>query len=151
MLPLAEFDLVSYSAWESTVGYPDRPEMLRKALDVIAANTSDSPDFGAGNVYVGEYGLPENDFDSERLRKVIAHTTRTALDWGCPYVLYWQIFCNEPKQGSEAEPPITKNEDARGFCLIRPDGSKSWAWGYLKELLGSNAGTKQAESEDARE
>jgi len=135
VLPHTKLDLVSFSCWSATVGYPDDPGKLREALDFIAENVPDSPDFGAKNVYVGEYGLPENEFDEATVRKVVEHTTRTALDWGCPYVLYWQIYCNEPGKGSTAEPPISKNGDARGFWLIRPDGSRTWAWDYLSTLL----------------
>jgi outer membrane protein assembly factor BamB len=143
VLPHTRLDLVSFSAWSATVPYPDDPGKLRKALDFIAEKTPDSPDFGARNVYLGEYGLPENNFDEVRLKKVIANSTRTALDWGCPYVLYWQIYCNEANKGSKAKPPIKTNKDARGFWLIRPDGSKSWAWGYFKKLLSGGRGRRR--------
>lgn len=135
VLPHTKLDLVSYSAWDATVRYPDNPDMLKKALDFIAKNLPDSPDFGAGNVYLGEYGLPENNFKPAVLKKVIRSATSTALEWGCPYVLYWQIYCNEPIDRTTVKPPITSNRHARGFWMIRPDGSRSWAWSYFSTLL----------------
>ncbi len=43
----------------ATEHYSD-PKVLRDALDFIAANAPDSADFGNRNVYVGEFGMPEN-------------------------------------------------------------------------------------------
>ncbi|MFH1719241.1 MAG: hypothetical protein ABIF19_17960 [Planctomycetota bacterium] len=136
VLPRTKLDLVSYSAWDSTAEYSDNPQVLREALDYIATNMPDSPDFGNRNVYVGEFGMPENKFPAERIRKVIPGVVETALDWGCPYIVYWQLYCNElqdPKQTS----PVSSNDTVRGFWLIRPDGSKAWTWDYFHGLLNS--------------
>lgn len=137
VLPFTHLDLVSYSAYDSTVGYHDKPDVFRKALDYIAKNMPDSPHFGNRNVYLGEYGLPENDFPADKVEKVISHTTQTALDWGCPYVVYWQLYCNEPlkKPVQKDKLPYKNNKDCRGFWLIRSDGTPSWAWNYFTELL----------------
>jgi hypothetical protein len=137
VLPFTKLDLVSYSAYDSTVGYHDKPEVFRKALDYIAENLPDSPAFGNRNVYLGEYGLPENDFPAVNVQKVISHTTQTALEWGCPYVVYWQLYCNEPtgKSVQKDKLPYRNNKDCRGFWLIRPDGTSSWAYTYFADLL----------------
>ena len=55
---------------------------------------------------------------------------QTALDWGCPYVVYWQLYCNEPRRQ-----PVKTNADVRGFWLLRPDGSKAWLWQELHDML----------------
>lgn len=137
VLPFTNLDLVSYSAYDSTVGNPDKPEVFLKALDYIAENMPDSPRFGNRNVYLGEYGLPENDSLAVNVQKVISHTTQTALDWGCPYVVYWQLYCNEPLRNpvQKDKLPYKNNRDCRGFWLIRADGTHSWAWNYFSELL----------------
>ena len=64
------------------------------------------------------------------MQKTIRNVVDTSLDWGCPYVVYWQLYCNEAKHQ-----PVHSNADVRGFWLVRPDGSRSWAWDYLKEKL----------------
>lgn len=141
VLPFTKLDLVSYSAYDSTVGLHDRPEVFRKALDFIAANLPDSLHFGNRNVYLGEYGLPENNFPTDQIRKVISNTTRTALDWGCPYVVYWQLYCNEPAgKPLKVKLPVKKNKECRGFWLIRPDGTRSWAWTHFANLLKEQQG-----------
>lgn len=120
-------DLVSYSSYDTA----PKGEVFRKALDFIAANMPDRAPFGAKNVYVGEYGWPENE-DPVRHRETVRNVVRTAVDWGCPYVVYWELYCNEPRKK-----PVVANDDARGFWLIRPDGEKTWAWRYLHEVIAS--------------
>jgi hypothetical protein len=137
VLPHTKLDLVSYSAWDATAEYSEDSQILREALDFIATNMPDSADFGDKNVYLGEFGIPENNHPHEKIRKVIPGAVETALDWGCPYVVYWQLYCNELKD-KEQKSPVHSNDAVRGFWLIRPDGSKAWTWDYLYELLNSH-------------
>ncbi|MBN2137106.1 MAG: hypothetical protein JW720_04815 [Sedimentisphaerales bacterium] len=134
VLPSTNLDLVSYSAWDSATARHNDPNTLRKALDYIAANTPDSPDFGDKNVYLGEFGMPENEFSRETTLRAVRAATDTALDWGCPYIVFWQIYCNELRPG-KGPPPVKNNDDVRGFCLIRPDASKTETYGYFRNLL----------------
>ncbi len=126
VLPKVKLDLVSYSAWD---GQGDA-ETLRKALDFIAAHMREGGAFGKRSVYVGEYGYPENDGGLEKVRQIVTTALDTALEWGCPYVIYWQVYCNEARRQ-----PVTKNDDVRGFWLIKPDGTKAWTWDYLSRRL----------------
>jgi len=136
VLPHTNLDLVSYSAWDATTERFEDPNVFREALDFIAAHMPDSPDFGNRNVYLGEFGMPENGFSAEQIRKAIPNAVQTALDWGCPYIVYWQLYCNELKSGKR-KPPVHDNDAVRGFWLIRPDGSKGWTWDYFYRLLHS--------------
>jgi hypothetical protein len=138
VLPHTHLDLVSYSAWDSATEHYADPNVLREALDFIAANTPDSSDFGDRNVYIGEFGMPESGYSLDQIRTAIPNAVRTGLDWGCPYVVYWQLYCNELKDPN-AKPPVKSNDAVRGFWLIRPDGTKSWLWGYFHDLLASNS------------
>jgi hypothetical protein len=138
VLPYTKLDLVSYSAWDATSEHAKDPNMFREALDFIAANTPDSASFGDRNVYVGEFGMPENEFSAERIAEMIPDVVRTARDWGCPYIVYWQLYCNELKPRGQPT-PVTANDAVRGFWLIRPDGSKAWTWDYFHGLLNPRA------------
>jgi len=126
VLPHTRVDLVSYSAWDTQ----GDPALLRSALDFIARHTPDRGPFGNRNVYLGEFGLPENNHSREKVRRTIRGAAKTAVDWGCPWVVYWQVYCNEARRQ-----PVRSNDDVRGFWLIRPDGSKTWAWKELYALL----------------
>jgi hypothetical protein len=134
VLPHTHVDLVSYSAWDSATEHYTDPKVLRDALDFIAANAPDSADFGNRNVYIGEFGMPENGYSLEQIRVAIPNAVRTGLDWGCPYIVYWQLYCNELKD-PKTEPPVKSNDAVRGFWLIRPDGTKAWTWDYFHGLL----------------
>ena len=138
VLPYTKLDLVSYSAWDSTTAYPEDPNVFRNALNFIAAYMPDSPDFGNQNVYVGEFGMPENKFPIKQIQKMVPNVVTTALDWGCPYIIYWQLYCNE-LQDDKKLPPVHSNDAVRGFWLIRPDGSKAWTWDYFAELFKSSS------------
>jgi hypothetical protein len=133
VLPHTKLDLVSYSAWDAATSHYADPNVLREALDFIAAHAPDSPDFGNRNVYLGEFGMPENVHSLEKVQIAIPNAVRTALDWGCPYIVYWQLYCNELKDPS-TKVPITSNDAVRGFWLIRPDGTKAWTWDYFHGL-----------------
>jgi hypothetical protein len=126
VIPKTRCDLYSYSAYDTAI--PQK--RFRQALEHYAARAPDSKTFGAQNIYVGEYGIPENDFPPEKVRAVIRENTETALDFGCPYLVYWQLYDNEARRQ-----PVKTNSDCRGFWLIRPDGTKSGAWDYFEGLL----------------
>ena len=126
VLPHAHCDLVSYSAWDAG----GDPKTLREALDFLARYQPDRPPFGNKNVYIGEFGLPENDRGPEAVRANVRNTVATAHAWGCPWILYWQVYCNEPRRR-----PVTRNDDVRGFWLLKPDGTRSAAYDVLRALL----------------
>lgn len=141
VLPRTRCDLYSYSAYD-TIGVaaedPARGRaLLRKALDYIASKAPDSPAFGEKNVYVGEFGWPcvrsEKDphASEEKSLRVIRMTVEESLAWGCPYIIYWQVYDNESRAGQERP----TNDQVRGFYLIRPDGTHAPAWDYFASLL----------------
>jgi hypothetical protein len=137
VLPHTDLDLVSYSAWDSATEHYRDPNVLRQALDFLAAHTPDSADFGDRNVYIGEFGMPESGYTLDQIRTAIPNAVRTGLEWGCPYIVYWQLYCNELKDPN-AKPSVQSNDAVRGFWLIRPDGTKSWLWDYFHDLLARN-------------
>jgi hypothetical protein len=134
VLPHTHLDLVSYSAWDAATEHYADPKVLRDALDFIAANAPDSADFGNHNVYIGEFGMPESGYSLDKIQTAIPNAVRTALDWGCPYIVYWQLYCNELKD-PKTQSPVKSNDAVRGFWLIRPDGTKAWTWDYFHGLF----------------
>jgi hypothetical protein len=80
VLPHTRLDLVSYSAWDAVTAHFEDPHVFQEALDFIATYMPDSPDFGDRNVYVGEFGMPENQFVLEQIQIAIPNAVKTALD-----------------------------------------------------------------------
>jgi hypothetical protein len=116
VLPQVAVDLVSYSAWDTK----DSPRRFGEALAFIAKHKRLTEPFGKHGVYVGEFGLPESGRTPQVVLQRITALLAEARRFGCPYAVYWQLYCNEP---------ITKspklNSDYRGFWLVRPDGTHS--------------------------
>ena len=68
---------------------------------------------------------------------MIRYSVEAALEFGAPYILFWELYCDGPK--ADASPPHG-NKDMTGNWLIRPDESKSPAWDYFQSLLSPDAG-----------
>jgi len=127
VLPHTKCDLYSYSAYDVPTHEPDK---FKAALDYLAQK---SP--GENNIYVGEYGAPENDVGGPEVQdKRIRAATQTALDWRARYAIYWQLYCNELKPDSKDLKTRPQNKDMRGFWLIRPDGSRPPVTDYFIDL-----------------
>ena len=116
VLPHVPVDLASYSAWDTK----DSPVHFAEALAFIAKHKRATEPFGEHGVYVGEFGLPESEATSPLAFERTAALLEEAKRFGCPYAVYWQIYCNEPI----AKVPKL-NGDFKGFWLVRPDGTRS--------------------------
>ncbi len=131
VVPLTRADLYSYSSWDVEFD----PARLVRALDYLAAKAPDSALYGSRNVYLGEFGAAKDHVANERDRaEVIRELTDVALGWGARWVVYWQLYCNEPARVYQTERPA--NQDMRGFWLIRPDGLKSRMYNQFSDQLG---------------
>lgn len=69
---------------------------------------------------MGEFGLPESEVTPQQVLERTQQLLAVAQHFGCPYAVYWQVYCNEPV----VRPP-KGNADYKGFWLVRPDGTKS--------------------------
>jgi hypothetical protein len=122
VLPQAETDLVSYSAWESTdVGaLADSERTARVASNLTAAIAKIRSAVPKVGVYLGELGFPERELGN------VGELTRAALDAGSRSgvlgSVYWQIFDNE-----------CSNNECRGLWVLKPDGSLGDAGQALAE------------------
>ncbi len=137
VLPFTHLDLVSYSAWDSALENWGKPEVFRDALEFIAEKMPDSEAFGDKNVYLGEFGWPENLFGQDNAELGLSQAVDAALNFGCPYIIYWQLYCNELVD-TKTPLPVKNNHDMKGYWLLKPDGSKSQAWHYFNRLLNES-------------
>jgi hypothetical protein len=136
VIPKTNVDLLSYSCYEAQ----NDPRLLRACLEHIASKLKPKAGFDASEcrVFVGEFGAAENGKGGvERVQRVLPDTVDVSLAFGCPYVVYWQLYCNEA-----IRKPVQRNEDTKGLWLIKPDGTKAWAWDYLKQRIASTKGGK---------
>ncbi|HEX3070140.1 MAG TPA: hypothetical protein VHX14_16355 [Thermoanaerobaculia bacterium] len=126
VLPYTHCDLYSYSCWD--IGIDRDPDKLAQALDYIATKAPSSSLYGRANIYLGEYGSPEvadDGGDSTLSRERVRRMTEVALGWGCPYILFWEVFDNtDPAAGTPG-----------GLWLKRPDGTRPDVYYYFQALL----------------
>ena len=111
VLPQAPVDYVSYSSYDAIHG--DIEADLPRALDYIESKLPPKPGVPGKRVFIGEYGFaavshppPEQDALSRRVM-------RAGLRWGCPFVLYWEMYNNEVKEGVQ-----------QGYWLIDDRGTR---------------------------
>lgn len=133
VLPFTNLDLVSYSCYDACL--QPTTTLLKDGVQFIKDNMPDSEAFGNDNVYIGEYGVPENSYTPLQIESVMKNTVEVGLDANCPYIIYWQLYDNELVDANTPL-PVTSNAQVRGFWLIKPDGTSSWHYNYLKEMIG---------------
>ena len=146
VLPLVDVDMVSWSCYD---GMDENGIKLFKGIEYIKKFIRPTPYMkGKKVVFLGEIGIPEQRYEGLMTREpVVARWDAymgvcIALD--IPYLMQWELYCNEPKNEELRRlNEVRKTDEMRGFWLIRPDGTVSWAGEYFQSLLRS-AGRKIA-------
>jgi len=114
VLPQVDVDYISYSTYDSL---GDVPAKLPKALDYLATVLRPKPGVPGNRVFIGEYGFSRRSFsEAERDRKS-REIMSIGLEYGCPFILAWQMYNNEYSDGAE-----------NGYWLIDDKGVKQLLW-----------------------
>lgn len=146
VLPETNVDLVSHNSYaemfrgfvppnpnnkpsESTHSPPEQVELMKQALDYVNENTPEPSKYvreslvdPSKNVFLGEYGFPEVTKGTKSQTLQSRRMTEVALNWGAPWVVYWQLY---------------DNEDA-GFWLVRDDETKTPTYELFDKYISSN-------------
>ena len=142
VLPNVAVDLVSWSCYDGLGSVVK----TWQGLELIRHYARPGPAFGKPVVYIGEVGKPERGQSETSIVDFWDRTMGVFLAQELPYILQWELYCNEPvdktKRGDRA---VFKADQIRGFWLIRPDGSLSFGGKYFQALL-DHAGGKFPET-----
>lgn len=150
VLPFVKTDIVSWSCYDGLTN----PVDLWHGIDYIIEKMKPSGVF-PGTPVIGEIGIPENGGSvfgipaqegkvmKDELVKRWDRAISVFLAKDIPYVIQWEVYCNEAKDGVKDTLVRTANQ-VRGFWLIRPDGTESYCASYLKSLI-QNPGGKISE------
>jgi len=65
-------------------------------------------------VFIGEYGFAAQGITPKEQDVRTRQVMRAGLKWGCPFVLYWEMYNNE----------VGKSGDQTGFWLIDDHNTK---------------------------
>lgn len=121
VLPKTTVDYVSYSTYDSL---DDIPNKIPKALDYIEAKLPPKTGIAGKRVFIGEYGFAARTFPEPERDRRSRQVMRVGLEWGCPFVLSWQIYNNEYKDGHE-----------NGYWLIDDKGVKQPVYHTHQQFL----------------
>ena len=120
---VTHLDFVSWSAYDGQ-SLP-RDEFLR-TLDFIEAHlpAAKAATIPGKRVFIGEYGFGGR-LPPERQAAPTRALMANAIRWGCPFVLFWQMY---------------NNEDGRHFCLIDPTGAPTPCFDLHRTFLAEAGG-----------
>lgn len=84
-------------------------------MDYIASKLPPKPGLTGKRVFVGEFGISADEFGYDPIKheKANREIIIKFLKWGCPYILYWEMYNNEVRDGMH-----------RGFWLINDKNEK---------------------------
>jgi hypothetical protein len=131
VLPQVTLDLVSWSCYD---GMSSAVSMWQ-GVELIRQHMRPSPLFGKNAVYIGEIGKTENDSTAAEITEWWDRAMGVAFAMNIPWIVHWELYCNEPRNGSKSDRHPRKAEEMRGFWLVKPDGSLSYSGKYLTTLL----------------
>ncbi len=131
VLPHIRTDYVSWSSYDVTkpAALMDEAEGRQRVLDALDYIEDHMPesDIPGKRVMIGEYGFELSSFkDVDLQRKYTAAIMKWALEWGCPFILYWELYCNEID---------SRTGEHRGYWLIDDNGQKQPIWYFHREFL----------------
>jgi hypothetical protein len=115
ILPQVDVDFVSYSCYDSLQRVIR--DDLHATLNHLESKLKPKPSISGKRVFIGEYGFPARRYSPEVQNKKSIETMIAALEWGCPFVLYWELYDNE---GTPEKPG--------GFWLIDEKKEKQPIW-----------------------
>jgi len=120
VIPHTTIDFVSYSSYDTTNQHTAE---LPEVLDYIESKLPPKPGITGKRVWIGEYGFPAEHYSPEQQDNKAREVMKAGLRWGCPFVLYWEMYNNEVKDGKQ-----------RGFWLIDDKNIKQPAYHTHRRL-----------------
>ena len=113
-------DFVSYSTYDSL---DDIPNKIPRALDYIESKLPPKAGIAGKRVFIGEYGFAAHTYPEPERDRRSRQVMRIGLEWGCPFVLCWQMYNNEFSNGVE-----------NGYWLIDNHGVNQPLWHTLADF-----------------
>jgi hypothetical protein len=99
VVPHTNIDFVSYSSYDTT---NEHTAELGEVLDFIETKLPVKPAIKGKRVWIGEYGFAAKYFSPQQQNEKSREVMKAALRWGCPFVLYWEMYNNEVKDNKQA-------------------------------------------------
>lgn len=116
VLPDIDVDFVSYSSYDAIndKSYDALSKKLHKALNALEAALKPKEGIQGKRVFIGEYGFSYKAVGQGDQNSRSVMVAKAALEWGCPFCLYWEMYNNE----------IDQNGNQVGYWMINSHGVK---------------------------
>ncbi len=99
VLPHTPVDFVSYSSYDALDD--NTGSQLIRSLDYISSKLPPKKGIIGKRVFIGEYGFPARRYSPQEQNVRSCRVLSTALAWGCPFALYWELYNNEVEDGKQ--------------------------------------------------
>jgi hypothetical protein len=136
VLPHVAVDLVSWSSYD---GMTDEVATWH-GVELIRKHMRPSPTFGDKAIYIGEIGKPEKGVPREQIVEFWDRAMGVFLAMDIPWIVHWELYCNEPADGTKPDRRLRREEEMRGFWWLKPDGTPGHGGEYLNRLLAHAGG-----------
>jgi len=144
ILPTVNPDFVSFSSYDATnppKSYEEMQSTLTKALNHIESKLQKKAGLPDGKrVFIGEFGWPEIKTTQTLQVTKTKWVARTAMVYGCPFVLWWEMYNNEIDAKTNQQIGywlITdKNEKTQLYFVLQAFYKESRE--YLKQFKNKN-------------
>ena len=118
ILPHINPDYVSFSAYTAT-NPPKTEQQMRETmkahLDYIESKIQPKAGIKGKRLFIGEYGWPQASYTQQQIDQRAKWVIRYGLEWGSPYILFWEMYNNE----------IKPDGSHKGFWLIDDKGHQA--------------------------
>jgi hypothetical protein len=127
VLPHTNVDYVSYSAYDMQ---HLSQEEVNRTLDYVESMLPHKPRLMRKRVFIGEFGIRARsvDYDEVEHERKNREIILKFLKWGCPFILYWEIYNNEVKNGVQ-----------EGYWLINDKNEKQPLYFTLHNLYKNSS------------
>ena len=89
--------------------------VLTAHLNYIESKIPPKKEIQGKRLFIGEYGWNESEYSREQINERAKWVIKTALKWGCTYILFWEMYNNE----------LNTDGSNRGFWLIDKNNQKT--------------------------
>ncbi len=140
VLPHVSADYVSWSSYDGS-----NVVKVWQGIETIEQYAQPSPGHDKARVIIGEIGVRENRVKPEDVLKFWDDRFAVYFARNTPYILQWELYCNEPSDRERKDFRVRQAEELFGFWLLRPDGSLSHTGKLFDHMLrqAGNALTPQ--------
>lgn len=132
VLPHTPVDFVSYSAYDA-INSSAAIDLVR-SLDYIASKLPQKSGIRGKRVFIGEYGFPAQRYSPQEQNARSCRVMRAGLAWGCPFVLYWELYNNELQDGKQTGFWMIDDHQVKQPIYETHQRFYSWAKPYVVEF-----------------